>query len=199
MTGFQKGPESPTYSALFSGRGIPVNCKSIIPSSRCRRVVKWSSGAISVLILATWVVSLLWCFSWNSRRQIFILGGILRIELHALSQAEFDQRTSNWPKNIPMPRTLQIHKVTSAMSSTHKFGFRLPLTHTRYWNNGRFYSWAVQIPLWIPLLLTILPTAWIWYSDRRRVQPGHCPRCRYDLTGNTSGICSECGNAVTRK
>jgi hypothetical protein len=23
---------------------------------------------------------------------------------------------------------------------------------------------------------------------------GHCPRCNYDLTGNVSGVCPECGN-----
>lgn len=26
-----------------------------------------------------------------------------------------------------------------------------------------------------------------------RFQAGHCPQCRYDLTGNTSGVCPECG------
>lgn len=27
----------------------------------------------------------------------------------------------------------------------------------------------------------------------RTVLPGHCGRCGYDLTGNTSSVCSECG------
>ncbi|HPM24999.1 MAG TPA: hypothetical protein PLP66_13915 [Phycisphaerae bacterium] len=27
---------------------------------------------------------------------------------------------------------------------------------------------------------------------------GHCPKCGYDLTGNTSGVCPECGGAVSR-
>ncbi len=27
----------------------------------------------------------------------------------------------------------------------------------------------------------------------RRLIYGHCQRCGYDLTGNTSGVCSECG------
>ena len=31
---------------------------------------------------------------------------------------------------------------------------------------------------------------------RRRRGPGLCPTCGYDLTGNTSGVCSECGTAV---
>lgn len=31
---------------------------------------------------------------------------------------------------------------------------------------------------------------------RRRVQ-GLCRRCRYDLTGNASGVCPECGTPIT--
>ncbi|MCH7813714.1 MAG: hypothetical protein IID40_06800 [Planctomycetes bacterium] len=32
---------------------------------------------------------------------------------------------------------------------------------------------------------------------RRRPYPrGHCRRCGYDLTGNESGLCPECGKAV---
>jgi hypothetical protein len=28
---------------------------------------------------------------------------------------------------------------------------------------------------------------------RRRAEAGHCPACGYDLTGNVSGVCPECG------
>ena len=53
--------------------------------------------------------------------------------------------------------------------------------------------YEVLIPFWCPLLLTAIPTAWLWHRDRRRIRPGCCLRCGYDLTGNTSGVCSECG------
>jgi hypothetical protein len=33
---------------------------------------------------------------------------------------------------------------------------------------------------------------------RRRVPPGHCPKCRCDLAGNVSGVCPECGTPVER-
>jgi hypothetical protein len=32
-----------------------------------------------------------------------------------------------------------------------------------------------------------------YYRTRRRDSHLHCPRCEYDLTGNVSGVCSECG------
>jgi hypothetical protein len=32
---------------------------------------------------------------------------------------------------------------------------------------------------------------------RSRLRPGHCPACGYDLTGNVSGVCPECGAAAS--
>ena len=44
----------------------------------------------------------------------------------------------------------------------------------------------------------IIPTASFWFLDRRRCfPPGHCRRCGYDLTGNISGRCPECGTVMT--
>lgn len=40
-----------------------------------------------------------------------------------------------------------------------------------------------------------LPVAATWTLLRvlRPTQPGHCHKCGYDLTGNVSGVCPECG------
>ena len=53
------------------------------------------------------------------------------------------------------------------------------------------YLW---VPLWIPFLLIAIPTVIAWRRDRRP-KPGHC-RCGYDLTGNVSGVCPECGEVT---
>ena len=50
-------------------------------------------------------------------------------------------------------------------------------------------------PLVLLLVLLTLPTALLWHLDRRRFPPGHCP-CGYDLRGNVSGVCPECGNEL---
>ena len=55
-----------------------------------------------------------------------------------------------------------------------------------------FTSINVTIPYWSILAAIGLPTALAWLLDRRRLRPGHCP-CGYDLTGNVSGTCPECG------
>ncbi|MFH1109328.1 MAG: hypothetical protein V1790_09060 [Planctomycetota bacterium] len=33
---------------------------------------------------------------------------------------------------------------------------------------------------------------------RRPLDPNTCPKCRYDLTGNVSGVCPECGTAIEK-
>ena len=68
-------------------------------------------------------------------------------------------------------------------------GIRLPTYHVR----GKSASWT---GVWIPLWVIALPVAVAWGIIRWRRRPiphGHCSRCGYDLTGNTSGTCSECG------
>ena len=52
------------------------------------------------------------------------------------------------------------------------------------------------VPCWMPFLFVVFPTAILWYLDHRRIPPGHCKKCGYDLTGNTSGRCPECGTGT---
>ena len=51
------------------------------------------------------------------------------------------------------------------------------------------------VPLWIPLVVVGFVSIALWRHDRRR-PPGHCQKCGYDLTGNTSGACPECDGTV---
>ncbi len=39
---------------------------------------------------------------------------------------------------------------------------------------------------------------WFWYHYLRKQEPvsGHCTCCGYNLAGNTSGRCPECGTAT---
>lgn len=57
---------------------------------------------------------------------------------------------------------------------------------------------VVVIPLaYLAAPLAVLPAAWVVRRARRRgyVGAGRCGRCGYDLRGNPSGRCPECGCA----
>jgi hypothetical protein len=47
------------------------------------------------------------------------------------------------------------------------------------------------------LVTALPPIVWLlWKLLRRRPKSGHCHKCSYDLTGNVSGVCPECGRPV---
>ena len=50
----------------------------------------------------------------------------------------------------------------------------------------------LAVPIWIPLVLIAIPSYIAWRVSRHL--PGHCRKCQYDLTGNVSGVCPECGS-----
>ncbi|GMU23406.1 MAG: hypothetical protein AMXMBFR13_34840 [Phycisphaerae bacterium] len=65
--------------------------------------------------------------------------------------------------------------------------------------------WLVGLPCWYPLVATaILPACWIrWFQRRRRsiarFRKRQCLECGYNLTGNVSGVCPECGTAMPER
>ena len=61
--------------------------------------------------------------------------------------------------------------------------------------------WWIDVPAmiplmaaWVPAFAAAVPTALLW--TKRKPRPGHCKKCGYDLTGNVSGICPECGTEL---
>ena len=60
---------------------------------------------------------------------------------------------------------------------------------------GPFTMREVRVPLWIPFLLSAGASAWLWWRGRGYPK-GRCQKCGYNLTGNVSGVCPECGNPV---
>lgn len=62
---------------------------------------------------------------------------------------------------------------------------------------------SFEMPIWVltaffgvPALVRFFPAERVYHRIRRRIsrhRPGICPTCSYDLTGNASGVCPECG------
>ena len=55
----------------------------------------------------------------------------------------------------------------------------------------------IAFPLWIPSVIGAAATGY-FHREARPKLPGHCPKCDYDLTGNVSGVCPECGTEIRR-
>jgi hypothetical protein len=71
-----------------------------------------------------------------------------------------------------------------------------------YSENFQITFQLVSIPLWALLpLLAVLP-AWrarSWRLERHRRRFGLCAACGYDLKGNASGVCPECGTCIRKQ
>ena len=53
----------------------------------------------------------------------------------------------------------------------------------------------VSVPHWfLTLIFALLPALWLFkWNKRRKLGLNACHSCGYDLTGNESGVCPECG------
>ena len=65
---------------------------------------------------------------------------------------------------------------------------------------------ALQLPYWMLVALAAVPpiryTVGVWRCGtlrRRGTRRGVRRQCSYDLTGNTSGVCPECGTPIAAK
>ncbi len=65
--------------------------------------------------------------------------------------------------------------------------FKLPL-------QPNMVVFSFLIPMWCIAPCVLIPTFLIWRKDR--IPEGHCQNCGYNLTGNVSGKCPECGQLI---
>ena len=145
------------------------------PPSRARRIIKWTGAVFCILILLSYLRSAGYFISWTSHDR-------------------------HWHVCLQTGVILLLNDIAPSPMSN------LPGWNRGHVNGGGFIRWGfelvqfpdvrwVRIPLWFIFLVGAIPTAWLWHRDRRWIRPGCCLRCGYDLTGNTSGVCSECGLA----
>ena len=187
--------------------------------SRTRRVLKWVGTVVCVLLGGLWLFSCSYAISWsrplgNDKYEfcLSLADGIIEANLFTLYDVLLSdlasrevERESGWrivpvkfgPYRSTRPR---VRWRSSEAQYKTKTG--------RYIVCGFFRS--LEVAIWIPLLLAAIPTAflwvipvaptvYVWLRDRRRIPPGHCQNCGYNLTGNVSGRCSECGTAIERE
>ena len=138
---------------------------------RTIRLAKWAGVVLCVLIIATWAVSMFVAvgIAGAPRASVVVESGVFIALWSAAPAAGLE-----WFISPAEPRRLS------------------PL-----------FEWfpsevsAMFIPCWLPLALLIIPTALLLWLDRRRIRRGHCWKCGYNLRGNVSGRCPECGRKTS--
>lgn len=108
------------------------------------------------------------------------LDGFDSARLSFVSTANLRNRTTTAPNGVPAIRWRWVQPAISPQSA------RVEISYVRF-------------PAWLPpIVLLIYPAAVALQriGERRRPRLGACPNCGYDLTGNVSGLCSECGEPI---
>jgi len=62
-----------------------------------------------------------------------------------------------------------------------------------------FYPWSMPAAFWLLFVGAIVFNMLVWYrwyTGPSHFQGGGCRQCGYDLTGNLSGRCPECGTPI---
>jgi len=139
-------------------------------------VLKWVGTAACGVLIVAWTVSLqfnIWS-QVSSRYLIAIVGGCLLLE-----KVPPGQGSGVWPQARPAGPLYWWPELNRAVY--------IQKTH---------WEWYMRVPIWCFLGITAVPTIWLWYRDRRRLSPDHCQHCGYNLTGNVSGTCPECGTTI---
>lgn len=150
--------------------------------SRFRRIAKRAGLVLCVLVLVAWGVSSVWAITWEGsigtqHGGFSLIQGTVQLGLYSSDLMPNYHRlgltVDRWTFTVPRDQ----------------FGLCLPVAR-RMPSGG-----VVLVPLWLTFALLAVPAALLWWRDRRPPR-GHCQRCGYNLTGNLSGVCPECGQPI---
>lgn len=118
-----------------------------------------------------------------------------------------DERDS---RNVQMQRPLFMIACLMLLAFSGETAWGLLRARWLYGEAGGMYVsevFGIRFSLWWVVFALALP-AIAWFFDQLMLRPrrqrkewalaGRCRACGYDLTGNTSGICPECGAIVPK-
>ncbi len=126
---------------------------------------------LSVIFVALWATSLTTTFEAKYYRcAILVAGGGVGVYLYTQDNLRDERLRLDWAYPI----------------------YWLPWFETNMSSSCLF---ATFIPMWCIAPFVFIPTYLLWRKDRH-IPEGHCQKCGYNLAGNVSGKCSECGKEI---
>lgn len=175
------------------------------------RIARWLIISAATLSFAAYVTSL-WITAYYHTSEIApstsiaMHQGIMQLHYSHIKEDETltpEQRASAAAFRSRIPRLqppfgYESHALFDGnryMSTAYRFGLFGPQWKVRN-ETHRLTSYSLDIPLWMPSVTFLALAILLLVLDRRsRPVPGKCS-CGYDLSGNVSGVCPECGSTT---
>lgn len=143
------------------------------------RLLRYTLLGLTALTMAAWIV-MPTCFAitWSTPRFIVVVADAAYVTVDPVAL----QSETYFPAGIHFPTNVYVSR--SFWSGLHVGRWR-----------GASYSQIFAAELFITFVLCIGPMVEFGRRLRRArlARAGRCTSCGYDLRGNTSGTCSECG------
>lgn len=157
-----------------------------VPRSRSWRALSRTMVALCALVMLGWVGSWFWRLTWRQPKVMFdAWGGQLNLSIPGA-----------YPPGWPSKDRLVFYYKGSAVELfvERDTYFRVFAGFPGGRSVGDLSFVCGHIPFWVLFLATFIPTVLVRRATVRRRVPGTCVYCEYDLTGNLSGVCPECGS-----
>ena len=159
---------------------------------RVRRVAKWAGVVGSCLILTAWGLTVNSVRGPNLSAEYVGSDDCVGVQLGAV--VWWDDVNPTAARGWTFLRTSAAQLQSKQLLPWQlRFGLYLPTVVRRPPK-----PCVVFISLLPFLCLVGVPTAILFWHDRHPPKPGHYRTCGYNLTGNMSGVCSECGTKIGR-
>lgn len=163
------------------------------------RTLKILSVSASVLVFVVWQLSIVFTvFYTRPRLHLVVSNGCLWVG--------FERVVNTWPRSVnyltywPTPtvgfRTGSgIYVSRCWWDCTYWGPQRLPKRYYAGPASLMRVQQRVMLPLWPLYIGTVVWTIFVFWRYRS-FPSSHCQVCSYDLTGNVSGLCPECGTKI---
>lgn len=162
---------------------------------RIRRVLKWGGLVLSLMIAAAWATSLRWTYGYGRPHRPCKKGDARTSDESLTGLPDWRSSWMGSYRGVGGGSLYYSRQTVLTRLGWETYSYPMPLVWRPSLRAAGCYGSFVILPLWIPFLLIAVPTAFFLWP-KRRIPPGHCQFCGYDLTGNVSGTCPECGSAV---
>lgn len=175
--------------------------------TKCKRtILRWMGLAVLLSIVSLWGLSVPWI--WTFQRH----GPLYRVDqpntLDDPSPITFDTlgRPSIWGHAYQMHLAVILRNGWFIVRYQRELSIQPPGIEWKVtrnpvprpaWGMPQKVAFDSYLPLWLPSVLAAIPTGLLWFLGSSPSSPKpRCRSCGYDLTGNESGTCPECGMQV---